>query len=72
MKYSCPYKECTNHADCAILEITGKVPKSFDACSYSKTQSQLDRQLKAKNKKIDVKGKKPKNKKEKRECRNEE
>lgn len=44
----CPFKECTNHSDCAILEITKKVPDTFDKCSYSRTQAQHEKFLKKK------------------------
>lgn len=30
----CPYKECSEHEDCGILEITQKIPKTVTSCSY--------------------------------------
>ena len=30
----CPYSECASHRDCGILDITKKIPKSKDKCSY--------------------------------------
>ena len=35
-KMECPYKECTHSDECAILDITKKIPKKMDSCSYSK------------------------------------
>jgi hypothetical protein len=32
----CPYKECAHSDECAILDITKKIPKKMDSCSYSK------------------------------------
>jgi hypothetical protein len=43
----CPHKECVKSDACTILEITGKIPKSFDCCSYSKSK---DQQTKKENK----------------------
>ena len=34
----CPFTECSKHSNCIIIEITKKVPKSFDSCSYSETK----------------------------------
>lgn len=31
----CPHKECVSSQDCAILDITKKIPKKLDSCSYS-------------------------------------
>lgn len=30
----CPYEDCKSHNDCVIIDITGKIPKSKDKCSY--------------------------------------
>jgi len=30
----CPYKECVYHNACEIIEITKKIPKSKEKCSY--------------------------------------
>jgi hypothetical protein len=30
----CPYEECRSHNDCVIIDITGKIPKTKDKCSY--------------------------------------
>lgn len=38
----CKYSKCTFSDDCMILDITGKEPKSFDSCSYSKKQKDLE------------------------------
>ena len=43
---NCPYIECLSHEGCTILEITGKIPKSFDACSYSKNIKKDEKQKK--------------------------
>ena len=32
----CPHKDCAANEDCTILDITGKIPKTFSSCSYSK------------------------------------
>jgi len=35
----CPYEDCMRHRDCTILDITGKIPKSKDKCSYYTKES---------------------------------
>lgn len=35
----CPYKKCINYKDCPIIDITGKVPKSYEKCSYGKEKN---------------------------------
>jgi hypothetical protein len=30
----CPYEDCKSHIDCVIIDITGKIPKTKDKCSY--------------------------------------
>jgi hypothetical protein len=32
----CPHKECVHSDDCAIIDITKKVPKKKESCSYYK------------------------------------
>ena len=32
----CRFVECAYAEDCGIIDITGKEPKSFSSCSYSK------------------------------------
>jgi hypothetical protein len=42
----CPYKECNNAEDCAILDIIKKVPKKKESCSYfvkKKTESKKEK-----------------------------
>jgi hypothetical protein len=41
----CQHKECSFSDDCAILDITKKVPKKLDSCSYSKKRksTEIDR-----------------------------
>ena len=34
----CPYTECISVSDCFIIEITKKIPKSKDSCSYFKKE----------------------------------
>lgn len=51
----CPHKECANSSDCAIIDITKKIPDNFNACSYSKTSVQLEKMLKKKSTIIDPK-----------------
>jgi hypothetical protein len=37
----CPHKECASSEDCAIIDITKKVPKKKESCSYySKKKSE--------------------------------
>ena len=67
----CPFKICTNHTDCAILDITKKVPESFDKCSYSKTQAQLEKLLKKKVLFVDPKEAKKLRREAKKESKNE-
>lgn len=68
----CPFKECVNSNDCGILDITKKVPESFDKCSYSHTQSQFEKQLKKKTLHVDLKSLKKIRKKERKESKNED
>lgn len=46
----CSIKECVLHASCGILEITKKTPKNATACSYFKSQSQVDKKKKRQEK----------------------
>jgi len=36
----CPYKDCARSGECVIIEITKKIPKSMESCSYSLTKEQ--------------------------------
>lgn len=55
MNTKCPHTECVNASDCSIIEITGKIPKTFDSCSYSKTLSQAEKLKKKQSKIVDMK-----------------
>jgi hypothetical protein len=51
----CPHKSCALSNDCAIIDITGKTPESFNACSYSRTAAQIERLAHKKSAMIDLK-----------------
>ena len=42
----CNIKDCFDHEECAILDITKKLPKGARSCSYFRTQKQIDKKAK--------------------------
>lgn len=42
----CPLTDCVKHNDCGILEITKKIPKDKNSCSYFKDQAQQNKEQK--------------------------
>jgi hypothetical protein len=34
----CPFTECSKNGSCIIIDITKKVPESFDSCTYAETK----------------------------------
>jgi hypothetical protein len=57
----CPHKTCVNHEDCGILEITKKVPKTAQACSYFKDPKRQQKEMLKRKKDLNVKVPKKKN-----------
>jgi hypothetical protein len=41
---NCPHTDCAKSNDCVILDIIGKIPVSMDKCSYSKTNTQIEKE----------------------------
>jgi hypothetical protein len=53
---TCHIVECCQHSDCIIIELLKRQPKSFDSCSYAKTQTQHEKIVNKRSQRVELKG----------------